>query len=260
MTAETRVSTEADESASGPRVAPRVVLVTGGGRGIGRAIVERLAADGWRVAFTYCRDEESAREVSEETPGARPFRLDLADPAAPKEVVDAVEAELGEIRALVNNAGVQASRLLAMTGDDLWREQLEVNLGGAFRCARAVLPGMTRRRAGAIVNVSSLSALRGVAGQSAYGASKAGLLALTRSLAREMGRRNIRVNAVVPGFVATDMTAALPADAVAALRQAECLPAGTTAADVADAVAFLLSDRASAITGQCLCVDAGASA
>jgi 3-oxoacyl-[acyl-carrier protein] reductase len=247
------------EPVAGTEAQDRVALVTGGSRGIGRAIVARLAGDGWRVGFTYRHDESAAAAVAASSPGATAYRLDLADPAAPKAVVEAVEEQLGPIRGLVNNAGVQASQLLAMTGDDLWRDVLDVNLGGAFRCARAVLPGMVRRRAGAIVNVSSLSALRGVSGQSAYGASKAGLLALTRSLAREMGRRNIRVNAVVPGFVATDMTASLPAPAVAALRQVECLAAGTTAEDVADAVVFLLSDRASAITGQCLCVDAGAS-
>ncbi|HVS15056.1 MAG TPA: SDR family oxidoreductase [Thermoanaerobaculia bacterium] len=240
------------------RAAP-VALVTGGSRGIGRAIVAALTADGWRVAFTYRQDAEAARQVEAEQAGSSAFALDLADPEAPRVLVAAIEDRLGAVVGLVNNAGVQASQLLGMTGDALWSDVLDVNLGGSFRCTRAVLPGMVRRRRGAIVNVSSLSALRGVAGQAAYGASKAGLLALTRSLAREMGRRNIRVNAVVPGYVATDMTAALPEPAVAALRQAECLPIGTSARAVADAVAFLLSDRASAITGQCLCVDAGAS-
>lgn len=249
---------ETEDSGSGTE--ERVALVTGGSRGIGRAIVSRLAASGWTVAFTYRRDERAAREVESSFPSAHAYRLDLAEPAAPKELVAAVEEELGPFEGLVNNAGLQTSQLLAMTGDDAWNQVLDVNLGGAFRCARAVLPGMVRRRRGAIVNVSSLSALHGVSGQSAYGASKAGLLAMTRSLAREMGRRKIRVNAVVPGFVATDMTADLPEPAVAALRRAECLAAGTRAEDVADAVDFLLSDRAAAITGQCLCVDAGASA
>jgi 3-oxoacyl-[acyl-carrier protein] reductase len=239
--------------------AERVALVTGGSRGIGRAVVETLTAEGWRVAFTYRQDEEAARRVEGENPGSAAHALDLADPEAPKGLVEAVEGGLGPVHALVNNAGVQASVLLGMTGDRLWHDVLDVNLGGAFRCTRAVLPSMVRRRSGAIVNVSSLSALRGVAGQAAYGASKAGLLAMTRSLAREVGRRGIRVNAVIPGYVATDMTAGLPEPAVAALRQAECLPGGTSAREVAAAVAFLLSDRASAITGQCLCVDAGAS-
>ena len=136
---------------------------------------------------------------------------------------------------------------------------VDVDLGGAFRCCRAVLRGMVARRRGAIVNVASLSALRGVAGQAAYAAAKAGLLGMTRSLAREVGRRGVRVNAVVPGFVATAMTADVPEEAARALRSMECLPRGVEPADVASAVAFLLSDRAAAITGQALVVDAGAS-
>jgi 3-oxoacyl-[acyl-carrier protein] reductase len=137
---------------------------------------------------------------------------------------------------------------------------LDTNLGGLFRCCRAVLRGMMVRRRGVIVNVSSLSALHGVAGQGAYAASKAGVLGLTRSLAREAGKRGVRVNAVVPGFVPTDLTAGLPEAAVASLRAGECLPRGVTPEDVAQAVVFLLSDRAAAITGQSLVVDAGASA
>jgi 3-oxoacyl-[acyl-carrier protein] reductase len=129
-----------------------------------------------------------------------------------------------------------------------------------FRCCRAVLPRMMHRRRGAIVNVSSLSAIRGLAGQTGYAAAKAGVVGLTRSLAREVGGRGVRVNAVLPGFVPTELTAGVPASAVAFLKSTECLPDGTTAQNVADAVVFLLSDRAAAITGQALVVDAGASA
>src|SRR4029079_4820864 len=136
----------------------------------------------------------------------------------------------------------------------------DTNLGGLFRCCRAVLRGMMVRRHGAIVNIASLSALHGVAGRAAYAAAKAGILGLTRSLAREVGKRGVRVNAVVPGFVATDLTAGLPEAPVAHLRAGECLARGVRPEDVAQAVAFLLSDRAAGITGQALVVDAGASA
>jgi 3-oxoacyl-[acyl-carrier protein] reductase len=236
------------------------VLVTGGSRGLGRAIVEALtAAREAPVAFTWNADEASARAVEEAT-GARAFRLDLRDRARPDDMAAEVEAALGPVEGLVNNAGLRRESLLAMTSDDDWDAVLDTNLGGLFRCCRAVLRGMMVRRRGAIVNVASLSALHGVAGQAAYAASKAGILGLTRSLSREVGKRGVRVNAVVPGFVATDLTAGVPAAAVAHLRAGECLPAGTAAGDVADAVLFLLSERAAAITGQALVVDAGASA
>jgi 3-oxoacyl-[acyl-carrier protein] reductase len=233
--------------------------VTGGGRGIGRAIVEALVADGWAVAFTWASDEAAARSVAEQT-GARPFRLELRDRARPAALVAEVEKELGPLGGLVNNAAVRRESILAMTSDADWDEVLDVNLGGTFRCCRAVLPGMVFRRRGAIVNISSRSAEAGLAGQSAYAASKAGLMGLTRSLAREVGRKGVRVNVVVPGFVATELTAAIPPAAVAKLRDTECLPAGTATRDVAQMVAFLLSDRAAAITGQAIAVDSGASA
>jgi 3-oxoacyl-[acyl-carrier protein] reductase len=240
------------------------VLVTGGSRGIGRAVVEALAAEAgaeMRVAFTWRSDEGAARAVEEASGGvARAFALDLADRGRPEELVAEVEEALGPIDGLVNNAGLRRESLLALMGDDDWDAVLDTNLGGAFRCCRAVLRGMVVRRRGAIVNVASLSALHGVAGQAAYASSKAGILGLTRSLAREIGKRGIRVNAVVPGFVVTEMTADLPAPAIAALRANECLPAGVSAAAVAQAVLFLLSDRATGITGQSLVVDAGASA
>jgi 3-oxoacyl-[acyl-carrier protein] reductase len=239
-------------------------LVTGGSRGLGRAIVEALAGSlpkdsAAGVAFTWNADEAAARAVEAAT-GARAFRLDLRDRDRPDDLVAEVEAALGPVEALVNNAGLRRESLLALTSDEDWDAVLETNLGGLFRCCRAVLRGMMVRRRGAIVNVSSLSALHGVAGQGAYAASKAGILGLTRSLAREAGRRGVRVNAVVPGFVATDLTAGLPEAAVAFLRGGECLARGVQPADVAEAVTFLLSDRAAAITGQTLVIDAGASA
>ena len=236
-----------------------VALVTGGGRGIGRAIVEALVADGWAVAFTWASDEAAARAVSEQT-GGRPFRLDLRDRARPATLVAEVEKELGPVAGLVNNAAVRREGILAMTSDADWDDVVDVNLGGAFRCCRAVLPGMVYRRRGAIVNISSRSAEAGLPGQTAYAASKAGLMGLTRSLAREVGRKGVRVNVIVPGFVATELTAALAPAAVAKLRDTECLPAGTATGDVAQMVAFLLSDRAAAITGQAIAVDSGASA
>jgi len=238
------------------------ILVTGGSRGIGRAVVEALAAGtAHAVAFTWNTDEAAARAVEEAAGGrARAFHLDLRDRDRPEELVAEAESVLGPVEGLVNNAGLRRESLLALTSDADWDLVVDANLGGLFRCCRAVLRGMVVRRKGSIVNVASLSALHGVAGQAAYAASKAGILGLTRSLAREVGKRNVRVNAVVPGFVATDLTAGLPETAVAHLRAGECLPGGTSAAAVASAVLFLLSDRAEAITGQSLVVDAGASA
>lgn len=240
------------------------ILVTGGSRGIGRAVVEALVAEALperKVAFTFRGGEEAARALEEATGGAaRAFSLDLADRDRPEELVAEIEAALGPIEGLVNNAGIRRESLLAMTSDEDWDAVVDTNLGGVFRCCRAVLRGMVVRRRGAIVNVASLSALHGVAGQAAYAGSKAGILGLTRSLAREVGKRGIRVNAVVPGFVPTEMTADLPQPAIDALRAGECLPGGVSAAAVAQAVLFLLSQRAAAITGQALVVDAGASA
>lgn len=236
-------------------------LVTGGSRGIGRAIVEAMVEQGWTVAFTYHSDETSARAVAEASGGkARAFALDLNDRTAPGQLVPEIESSIGPIDALVNNAGRRAQNLLAMTNDAEWDQTVDVNLNGAFRCCRAALPLMMSRRRGSIVNVSSLAAVAGVSGQTAYAASKAALLGMTRSLAREVGRRNVRVNAVLPGFVPTDMTAGLNEEIIKGLRSHECLARGTTPADVANLVAFLVSDRSAAITGQAIVIDAGTTA
>jgi len=237
------------------------VLVTGGNRGIGRAIVRALARSGPKVAFTYRQDETSARALVDELgERTRAYQLDLADAEAPHRVAARVEEEFGAIEGLVNNAGSTTAGLLAMTPDAEWQRIVEINLGGVFRCCRAVLPMMLHRKRGSIVNVVSLGAIHGVAGQTVYAASKAGVVGLTRSLAREVGKRNVRANAVAPGFVATDMTAGLSEAQIASLRGAECLPGGVRIECVAETVRFLLSDAASSITGQCWIVDAGVSA
>jgi 3-oxoacyl-[acyl-carrier protein] reductase len=240
---------------------PDVAIVTGGSRGIGRAVVAALVRDGWSVAFTYRADAAAAQAVEAEHAGrARAFVFELQDKARPDSLVRYVEAAMGPVSALVNNAGASYDGLLAMTPDAVWDELMETNAGGAFRCCRAVLPGMIARRRGSIVNVSSRSAVAGVAGQAAYSASKAAMIGMVRSLAREVGKRQIRVNCVVPGFVETDMTAGLDPEVQKSLRSTEILPAGTAPAHVAAVVAFLLSPGAGALTGQIINVDAGSSA
>jgi len=237
------------------------VLVTGGSRGIGRAVVRVLVEEGRKVAFTYRDGEEAARALERASGGlARAWRFELGDRARPGAIIPEIEAALGPIDGLVNNAAIRRDALLAATPDADWDDVVDANLGGAFRCCRAVLPGMITRRSGSIVNVSSLTAMRGVAGQSSYGAAKAGLIGMTKSLAREVGRRNVRVNAVVPGLVMTEMVADAAPDKLAALRAIEALPSGTQPEDVAAMIVFLLSDRARAITGQALLVDAGSTA
>lgn len=239
----------------------RAALVTGGSRGIGRAIVEALVAREWAIAFTWRSDEGAARSLEAALGGrARAFHFDLADRQRPATLRSEIEAAVGPLCGLVNNAGQRRDSILAMTSDAEWDELLDVNLGGVFRVSRAVLPGMMHRRCGSIVNVSSLSALHGVPGQTAYAASKSGIVGLTRALAREVGPRGIRVNAILPGFISTDLAASLSPERVAALRSMECLPDGVSLPSVGALVAFLLSDEAASISGQALVVDAGASA
>ncbi len=236
----------------------KVAMVTGAGRGIGRAIASQLACGlGARVAVLD-RDYEHAVEVAEEIEcGAKGFRVDVVDAAAVTACVDEVEQHLGPIEVLVNNAGITRDNLLVRLTEEHWDSVVDVNLKGAYLCTKAVSRGMMQRRSGRIVNIASVVGLVGNKGQANYAASKGGLIALTKTVAKELASRNIRVNAVAPGFIETDMTAGLSAQAREALSAQIALGRLGAPEDIANAVAFLASDAASYITGQVLVVDGG---
>ncbi len=235
----------------------RTALVTGSTRGIGRAIAGTLAEAGARVAVVG-RDQERASAVAAEIGGgALGFAADVSEPAAVIALVEAVEAAFGQIDILVNNAGLTRDNLLFRIKDDDWDMVLDANLRGAFVAIRATARGMMKRRWGRIINIASIVGITGNKGQANYAASKAGLIGLTKSVAKELGSRNILVNAVAPGFIETDMTAALTPDARAALSGQIPLDRLGKVQDIASVVAFLASEHASYITGQVLVVDGG---
>ena len=240
----------------------RVALVTGASRGIGRAIAVALAQRGASVALNYAGNEAAAQEalaavLAAGAPKARLYRFDIADAAASQKAVDEVVAEFGGVHILVNNAGIAIDQLLMRLKDEDWKRQLDVNLTGAFNLTRAVTRPMMKARGGSIVNLSSVVGEMGNAGQVAYAASKAGLIGLTKSVARELASRNIRCNAVTPGFIDTDMTSALPEAARTKMMESIPLARLGTAADVANAVCFLASDQAAYVTGEVLKVNGG---
>ena len=232
-------------------------LVTGSTRGIGRAIAETLSKSGARVAVVG-RDLQKAQEAAAAIGGgAQGFACDVTDTAAVAKLVGDVETAFGSIDILVNNAGITRDNLVMRLKDEDWDGVQNANLRGAFASIRAVSRGMMKRRSGRIINVSSIVGIIGNKGQANYAASKAGLIALTKSVAKELGSRNILVNAVAPGFIDTEMTAAMTPEARAALGQQIALERLGDPKDVAAAVAFLASDLASYITGQVLVVDGG---
>ena len=239
----------------------KTAVVTGGSRGIGRAICLELARRGANVVFSYAGNTAAADKTLEELKAlgveARAIQGNVADPAAAKTLIDTAVKELGGIHILVNNAGITRDGLAMAMKEEDFDAVIETNLKGAFLCMKAAIRPMMKARYGRIVNISSVVALRGNPGQVNYCASKAGLIGMTKSLAKEMGARGITVNAVAPGYISTDMTAALPDAARDAMLST--IPVGRAGSpeDVAAAVAFLASEEAGYITGQVLSVDGG---
>ena len=235
----------------------KVALVTGSTRGIGRAIAETLAGCGARVAVVgrdLPRAETAAAEIGHD---ARGFACDVSDTAQVAQLVTDVETTFGAIDILVNNAGLTRDNLIMRLKDDDWDTVIDANLRGAFASIRAASRGMMKRRSGRIINISSVVGVIGNRGQSNYAASKAGLIGLTKSVAKELASRNILCNAVAPGFIATDMTASLDETQRKALETQIPLERLGSPSDIASAVAFLASDHAGYITGQVLVVDGG---
>jgi 3-oxoacyl-[acyl-carrier protein] reductase len=235
----------------------KVALVTGSTRGIGRSIAATLAAAGARVAVVG-RDATVAQQVAAELgEGHAGFGCDVSDPAQVTALVGAVETQMGSCDILVNNAGITRDNLMLRIKDDDWDAVLDANLRSAFVAIRAASRGMMKRRWGRIINITSVVGLMGNKGQANYAASKAGLIGLTKSVAKELASRNIVCNAVAPGFIQTDMTDAMTPEARAALQGQIPLERLGAPGDVAQAVAFLASDMAAYMTGQVLVVDGG---
>jgi 3-oxoacyl-[acyl-carrier protein] reductase len=236
----------------------RVALVTGGSRGIGLAIARELAEAGARVAIA-ARNRERAAEAAEGLPGEGhgAFGVDVADADAVNETIREVESEMGGIGVLVNNAGLTRDNVLMRLKDEDWTQVLDVNLRGAFNTIRAVSRGMMKRREGRIINITSVVGVIGNRGQANYAASKAGLIGLTKSVAKELASRNVLVNAVAPGYIETDMTAELNDQARKALSSQIPLDRLGRPEDIAPVVRFLAGPGAAYITGQVVVVDGG---
>jgi len=235
----------------------RTALVTGSTRGIGLAIARTLAGCGATVAVVGRDKDRAAGVASDVGPSARGFACDVGDVASVTALVEQVEQELGAVDILVNNAGLTRDNLLMRLKDDDWDVVLDANLRGAFATIRAASRGMMKRRWGRIINIASVVGIVGNKGQANYAASKAGLIGLTKSVAKELASRNILANVVAPGFIETDMTAAMTADARETLSQQIPLARLGTPNDIAGAVAFLASEHASYITGQVFVIDGG---
>lgn len=239
----------------------KTAIVTGGSRGIGRAVSLLLAREGANVAIVYAGNTAAAEETKQQAEAlgaaASVFQCDVADEQAVADMVKAVKTQFGSVDILVNNAGITRDGLLMRMKEADWQAVLDTNLTGVYHCTKAVSKLMMKQRQGAVINLSSVVGETGNAGQANYAAAKAGIIGFTKAVAKELASRNIRVNAVAPGYVETDMTAGLPDSAKEDMLRSIPLGRPATADDVAQAVLFLASDQAKYITGQVLNVDGG---
>lgn len=232
----------------------KVALITGATRGIGKAIAMKFAEAGASIAFTYRQKNGTAEEVEKEISAkgvpCKGYAADAADYTATAEVVKQIHSDFGKIDILVNNAGITKDGLLMRMTEEQWDNVISTNLKSAFNFTRAVVPIMAKQRAGSIINMSSVVGVSGNAGQCNYSASKAGLIGLAKSVAKEMGPRGIRANCIAPGFIITDMTSAIPEDLREAWSNTIPLRRGGNPEDVANVALFLASDMSSYVTGQ----------
>ena len=236
----------------------KIAVITGASRGIGKAIARAFVDHGATVCFTYMSSDEKARALEKELGGTvKGYKSDAADFDAAQKLIDQVVEEFGRVDVLINNAGITRDTLLMRMTEEQWDEVIQVNLKSVFNLTKAAIRPMMKARSGSIVNMSSVVGVKGNAGQSNYSASKSGILGFTKSVALELGSRNIRSNAIAPGFIETEMTGALDDKTVQAWREAIPLKRGGTPEDVANLAVFLASDMSGYITGQTIHVDGG---
>ena len=238
----------------------KVALITGGTRGIGKGIVEVFAAQGAKVAFTYAGSVEKAQALEKSLSSVtqiKGYQSDASDHEAAQKLVDDVMAEFGKIDILINNEGITRDNLMLRMSKEDWDTIIKVNLDSVFNLTKAVIKPMMKARSGSIINMTSVVGVKGNAGQANYAASKAGVIGFTKSVALELGSRNIRCNAIAPGFIETEMTAVLDEKTVQGWRDAIPLKRGGTPEDVANACVFFGSEMSAYVTGQVMNVDGG---